>query len=76
MQTHTDFRIGMLIRWYGEDDDDKDPDDLGVVIALPGPGWTNAYDIVWLHETGTFHHDIEDVEENLYQGRMEIVEVE
>ena len=32
MQTHMDFRIGMLVRWYGDDDDGADVDDLGIVV--------------------------------------------
>ena len=40
-----DFRIGTLVRWHGQGTDD-DPNDLGIVIEMPGEnGWTGNYHI-------------------------------
>ena len=73
MQTHADFRIGMLVRWNGDDQDDLDIDELGIVIQMPGANWSGNYHIAWNTSNTVSHHSPEMIEESLYQGTMEIV---
>ena len=74
MQTRADIRIGMLLRWYGDSDADDDPDDLGIVVKMPGEnGWTGNYHIAWSITDIVSHHSPDMIEESLYQGQMEIV---
>jgi len=75
MQTHADFRIGMLVRWHGSGgtDCDDDPDDLGIVVKMPGENWHGNYHIAWSVSNCESHHSPEMIEESLYQGIMEIV---
>ena len=73
MQTHADFRIGMLVRWHGARDDGDDVDDLGIVVQMPGENWSGNYHIAWSITNTLSHHSAEMVEESLYQGHMEIV---
>ena len=75
MQTHADFRIGMLVRWYGSGgpDCDDDPNDLGIVVKMPGQNFHGYYHIAWSVTNTLSHHSAEMVEESLYQGLMEII---
>ena len=73
MQTHADFRIGMLVRWYGDDDDGADVDDLGIVVKMPGENWHGNYHIALSITNTVSHHSPEMIEESLYQGHLEIV---
>ena len=73
MQTHADFRIGMLVRWYGARDDGDDVDDLGIVVKMPGEDFHGNYHIAWSITNTVSHHSPEMVEESLYQGIIEIV---
>ena len=75
MQTHADFRIGMLVRWYGDDNgaNPEDRNDLGIVVKMPGENWHGNYHIVWSVSNCESHHSPEMIEESLYQGIMEIV---
>ncbi len=71
-----DFRIGTLVRWYGSGgpDCDDDPNDLGIVIEMPGEnGWTGNYHIAWSITNTVSHHSPDMIEESLYQGQMEII---
>ena len=74
MQTHADFRIGMLVRWHGGRDDPDDPDDLGIVVKMPGADWHGNYHIAWSITDTVSHHSPEMIEESLYQGQMEIMQ--
>ena len=74
MQTHTDFRIGTLVRWYGDDTQGADIDELGIVTKLPGENWRGHYEIAWAITKDTTHHSPEMIEESLYQGQMEIMQ--
>ena len=69
MQTHADFRIGTLVKWHGDDDDDE----LGIVIQMPGANFHGNYHIAWAITNTVSHYSPEMVEESLYQGQMEIV---
>jgi len=73
VQTHADFRIGMLVRWHGARDDAADPDDLGIVVKMPGENWHGNYHIAWSITDTVSHHSPEMIEESLYQGNLEIV---
>ena len=76
MQTHADFRIGMLVRWYGPIDGrhgNDDVDDLGIVVKMPGADWHGNYHIAWTITNTVSHHSPDMIEESLYQGQMEIV---
>ena len=73
MQTHADFRIGMLVRWHGDTQDGADIDELGIVIQMPGANWSGNYHIAWSISNTVSHHSPEMIEESLYQGIMEIV---
>ena len=76
MQTHTDFRIGTLVRWHGVDNtsvDEDDVDDLGIVVKMPGADFHGNYHIAWSITNTLSHHSPEMIEESLYQGQMEIV---
>ena len=73
MQTHADFRIGMLVRWFGDNNADEDPDDLGIVVQMPGENWSGNYHIAWTITNTVSHHSPDMIEEYLYQGQMEIV---
>ena len=73
MQTHADFRIGMLVRWFGDNNADEDPDDLGIVVKMPGGNFHGNYHIAWSVTNTVSHHSPEMIEESLYQGIMEIV---
>ena len=73
MQTQADFRIGMLVRWFGERGDDADVDDLGIVVKMPGENWHGNYHIAWSVTNTVSHHSPEMIEESLYHGHMEIV---
>jgi len=71
--THTDFRIGMLVRWHGDTHSGGDIDDLGIVVKMPGPDWDDHYHIAWSVTNTTSHHSPDMIEESLYQGHLEIV---
>ena len=71
MQTHADFRIGMLVRWHGDDCDDVK--DLGIVVKMPGADWHGNYHIAWSITDTVSHHSPDMIEESLYQGHLEIV---
>jgi len=73
MQTHADFRIGMLVRWHGDSLEAQDVDDLGIVVKMPGADWHGNYHIAWSVTNTLSHHSPEMIEESLYQGQMEIV---
>ena len=78
MQTHADFRIGTLVRWYGSGGPacDDDPNDLGIVVEMAGANSRSGsgnYHIAWATTNTVSHHSPEMVEESLYQGQMEIV---
>ena len=73
MQTHAYFRIGMLVRWYGDTQDGDDIDDLGIVVKMPGADWHGNYHIAWAISNGISHHSPDMVEESLYQQQMEII---
>ena len=76
MQTHADFRIGTLVRWYGDDTQGADIDELGIVIKLAGEYQTGEwhYHIAWAITKTVSHHSPEMIEESLYQGQMEIMQ--
>jgi len=73
MQTHADFRIGMLVRWHGDNDTDDDPDDLGLVVKMPGENFHGYYHIAWSIADTVSHHSPDMIEESLYQGHLEVV---
>ena len=74
MQTHADFRIGMLVRWHGGAGlGGDDIDDLGIVVKMPGADWHGNYHIAWAITNTVSHHSPEMIEESLYQGDLEIV---
>ena len=75
MQTHMDFRIGMLVRWNAGEDlrGVEDIAELGIVIQMPGENWSGNYHIAWSTSNTVSHHSPEMIEESLYQGQMEIV---
>ena len=73
MQTHADFRIGMLVRWHGDTQDGADTDELGIVIQMPGANWSGNYLIAWSISISVSHHSPDMIEESLYQGHLEIV---
>ena len=73
MQTHADLRIGMLVRWNGDDTEGADIDELGIVTQLPGEDWSGYYHIAWAITKDTTHHSPEMIEESFYQRQMEIV---
>ena len=72
MQTHADFRIGMLVRWHG-DDTVPDDDDLGLVVKMPGENFHGYYHIAWSIADTVSHHSPDMIEESLYQGHLEII---
>ena len=76
MQTHADFRIGTLVRWYGDDTQGADIDELGIVIKLAREYQTGEwhYHIPWAITKTVSHHSPEMIEESLYQRQMEIVQ--
>jgi len=69
----------MLVRWHGDSDGDgyldgdDDPNDLGIVVKMPGENFHGYYHIAWSITNTLSHHSAEMVEESLYQGHMEIV---
>ena len=73
MQTQADFRIGMLVRWYGDNDKDGDVDDLGIVVKMPGENWHGNYHIAWVVTNTVSHHSPDMIEESLYERCLEIV---
>ena len=75
VQTHTDIRIGMLVRWHGSNQSagPEDIDELGIVIQMPGANWHGNYHIAWSTSNVVSHHSPEMIEESLYQGQMELV---
>ena len=77
MPTHTDLRIGILVRWHAgchtNPLDPEDIDELGIVIQMPGANFHGNYHIAWAISNTVSHHSPEMVEESLYQGQMEIV---
>ena len=73
VQTHADFRIGTLVRWYGDDIQGAAIDELGIVTRLPGANWEGHYHIAWAISKTVSHHTPEMIEESLYQRQMEIV---
>ena len=73
MQTHADFRIGMLVRWYGDRCALDDVDDLGIVVKMPGENWQGNYHIAWSVTNTVSHHSPDMIEESLYQRCLEIV---
>ena len=73
MQTHMDFRIGMLVRRHGDSLEAQDVDDLGIVVKMPGENWHGNYHIAWSITNTVSHHSPEMIEESLYQGHLEIV---
>ena len=73
MQTHMDFRIGMLVRWHGDSLEAQDVDDLGIVVKMPGENWHGNSHIAWSITNTVSHHSPEMIEESLYQGHLEIV---
>ena len=73
MPTHTDFRIGMLVRWHGDSLEAQDVDDLGIVVKMPGADWHGNYHIAWSISNTVSHHSPDMIEESLYQGHLEIV---
>ena len=73
MQTHADLRIGMLVRWHGDDTEGADVDDLGIVVKMPGADFHGNYHVAWSITNTVSHHSPEMVEDSLYQGQMEIV---
>ena len=74
MQTHADLRIGMLVRWNGDDTEGADIDELGIVTRLPRETWEGHYHIAWAISKTVSHHSPEMIEESLYQRQMEIVQ--
>ena len=73
MPTHTDLRIGMLVRWHGDNCADDDPNDLGIVVKMPGEDWHGNYHIAWVVTNTVSHHSPDMIEESLYQRCLEIV---
>jgi len=73
MQTHADLRIGMLVRWHGDDTEGADVDDLGIVVKMPVADFHGNYHVAWSITNTVSHHSPEMIEESLYQGQMEIV---
>ena len=73
MQTHADFRIGMLVRWHGDTHSNDDVDDLGIVVKMPGADWHGNYHIAWSITNTVSHHSPDMIEESVHQGQMEIV---
>ena len=73
MPTHTDLRIGMLVRWHGDDCADDDPNDLGIVVKMPGQSFHGYYHIAWSVTNTLSHHSPDMIEESLYQGHLEII---
>ena len=73
MQTHADFRIGMLVRWYGDNTEGADIDELGIVTKL-AVNREGHYHIAWAISKTVSHHSPEMIEESLYQRQMEIVQ--
>ena len=75
MQTHADVRIGMLVRWFGDDayGDLDGRSDLGIVVGLPGGDWHGCYRIAWSAEDTVSDHSADSLEESLYQGQIEII---
>ena len=74
MQTGTELRIGMLVLWHGQGHNDGDPDDVGIVIGLPGENWSGCYRIAWSIEGRVSDHSPDHLEESLYQRQIEIVQ--
>jgi len=73
MQTHADFRIGTLVRWYGDDTQGADIDELGIVTKL-AVNREGHYHIAWAISKTVSHHSPEMIEESLYQRQIEIVQ--
>jgi len=73
MQTQADFRIGTLVRWHGDNYADDDPNDLGLVVKMPGESFHGYYHIAWSITDTVSHHTPDMIEESLYQGIMEIL---
>ena len=75
MQTHADLRIGMLVRWFGDDayGDLDGRSDLGVVVKMPGADWHGYYHIIWNSSGTVSPHSPEMIEESLYQGQIEMI---
>jgi len=73
VRTNADFRIGMLVRWFGERGTGTDVDDLGIVVKMPGEDWHGNYHIAWSVTNTVSQHSPDMIEESLYQGNMEIV---
>ena len=75
MPTHTDFRIGTLVRWYSryEPDSSVDIDELGIVIQIPAGRRNDYYHISWAVSNTVSHHSPEMIEQSLYNSQMEIM---
>ena len=74
MQTHADFRIGTLVRWFGTGSEDPvDIDELGIVVQRPAQNFSGNYHIAWSTSKSRSHYSPDMIEESLYQGRMEVV---
>jgi len=79
MQTHTDLRIGSLVRWHGGRNEEGEPyapediDELGIVVQRPAQNFSGNYHISWATTKTVSHHTPDMIEESLYQGQMEII---
>ena len=74
MQTGTDLRIGMLVRWLGDvDHPQEDEIDLGIVVGLPGENWGGCYRIAWCKDGTIADHTPDRLEDSFYYRAIEIV---
>ncbi len=81
MLTNTDIRLGMLIRYHGDPEEDpEDVDDVGIVVKMPDEDWHRNFHILWSasgqvlgSSTHVGHHTVGMIEDALYQRKMELI---
>ncbi len=76
MQTHTDLRIGSLVRWFGTDGttNNEDVNDVGIVTEIHQEYYEpSGISIYWsVTDKINFFNDSE-IEECFYENRLELV---
>ena len=76
MQTHTDLRIGSLVRWFGTDGttNNEDVNDVGIVTEIHQESYDpSGISIYWsVTDKINFFNDSE-IEECFYENRLELV---
>ena len=72
MQTQADLRVGMLVRWHGDDTEGADVDDLGIVISVERC-WDNEIQIFWSVTNKLDHFCTDEADESLFRHQMEII---